>query len=287
MKLHQHKVTVLGECPTDIDGTYKLIEKGGRICYQSHGKITENSAKTFVQNVLNKNHRSVLETSNFVIRTTNRVKFPNDALKHFSALFNSKYLTKIIKNDYIYIGGNIRAWLEQLDLKSIEQLFNRFKNQEHGFRIITDHNEIPQELKRISVIYYTSRDVTHELVRHRPASFLQLSQRYVAYRQRLDVIIPTYFEDIASNPELIPQYDTWCTAMEQAEFNYKLLLQNGAKPERARAVLPNSTATEIIVTADIPEWRIIFDLRTSKAAYSEIRRIIEVTMEQFLNNGWI
>ena len=287
MKLHKHKVTILGECPTDLEETYKWIEKGGRICYQSQKKITHDSAKTFVQNILSRKHYSVLETSNFVIRTINKVKFPNDALKHFSTLFQSKYLTKIVKNDYIYIGGNIRAWLEQLNLKSIEQLFHKFKDIQNGFIIVTDHNKIPQELKRISVVYYTSRDVTHELVRHRPASFLQLSQRYVAYRQQLDIIVPTYFEDIASNPEMIPQYDIWCSSMEQAEFNYRLLLQNGAKAERARAVLPNSTATEIIVTADVPEWRIIFDLRTSKAAYSEIQRIIKDTMEQFLSRGWI
>lgn len=123
----------------------------------------------------------------------------------------------------------------------------------------------------------TNRGVTHELVRHRLCSFSQESTRYVNYGgEDIEFIKPVWhngFEDAASH-----MFDRAC---REAEGYYKNLLQLGWRPEQAREVLPNSLKTEIIVTANLREWRHIFKLRTSKAAHPQMRALMLDGLRQF------
>lgn len=117
----------------------------------------------------------------------------------------------------------------------------------------------------MSVELVTSRDVMAEITRHRLASFCIESQRYVCLTGDIAFI----------EPECHKSGDTasaiWRIAMGEAERTYHKLLECGWLPQDARKVLPNSTATRIVMKANLREWRHIFALRTGPAAYPEIR----------------
>lgn len=124
----------------------------------------------------------------------------------------------------------------------------------------------------ITVKFIVDRGISHELVRHRHCAFAQESTRYCNYSKskfgkEITVIKPYFFENSA-------RYDIWKDACKSAERAYFELLETGASPQEARAVLPNSLKTEIVVTADITEWRHIFEQRTSESAHPQMREIM-------------
>ncbi len=158
---------------------------------------------------------------------------------------------------------------EGSDVKFIEMLkgVNHSSVLEHG---------------SISVLFSCDRGVTHELVRHRIASFSQASTRYCNYSNdkfggEITVIDPFFYDGRNRNTE----YYVWKESCESAETAYMKLLAAGSKPQEARSVLPNSLKTEIVVTANPREWRHILELRTSAAAHPQIRQIMCPTLAAF------
>ena len=284
MKILTQKSDVWGLCPLTKDEAILRIEKAGRTCYRSEDKIVEGSGKVFVDNIIRRGHLSVIEHSNMVIRSPHKAKNPRKYLEDVDAIYNSPFITSMIHNDYVYSAGNYRAWIEQLNLETIDDIFDF-----HDDLIVTDVNEIPLELHAVSVEFLTDRAVTHELVRHRLCAFSQESQRYCAYKQHLEVILPFQYEDIPKTKDSIEMacYHMWVQSVEYAEKAYKYLLSHGERAEKARSVLPNQTATKIVVTAYIPEWIHIFNLRTSAAAYPGIRNLINPVKQVFHENDWI
>lgn len=138
--------------------------------------------------------------------------------------------------------------------------------------IIDRGHEAMAEHSSLSVKFIVDRGVSHELVRHRIASFAQESTRYCNYSKdkfgkEITVIEPCFFSPL-SDP-----YIFWKHAMESAEAYYFSLLDSGATPQEARSVLPNSTKTEITITANYREWRNFFKLRTAKAAHPQMREV--------------
>jgi thymidylate synthase (FAD) len=116
----------------------------------------------------------------------------------------------------------------------------------------------------------TDRGVTHEIVRHRMCSFVQESTRYCNYKDEVVFVRPS-------------TWDTWSSWAQQAwqnhcidtELIYQRMIEDGLTPQQARAVLPNSLKTEIVIKANFREWRHIFSLRAvSKAAHPDMRRIM-------------
>ena len=135
-------------------------------------------------------------------------------------------------------------------------------------------HEAAIEHSQLSVKFIIDRGISHELVRHRLASFCQSSTRYCNYSKdkfgnEITVIMP---EELM--PVLTPQYNVWLTSCKQSEKAYFDLLNCGVKPEIARNVLPTSLMTEIVVTANIREWRTIFKLRTTAFAHPQMRSIM-------------
>jgi len=144
-------------------------------------------------------------------------------------------------------------------------------------KLIANGHESVLEHSSLSVIFITDRAVTHELVRHRLASFTQESQRYCNYAKdkfnnEVTFIEPWWISD--SDPIDSDVAYPWITAIGTAEQEYFKLLDIGMAPQDARAVLPNSTKTEIGVTANYREWRHILKLRCSNAAHPDIRRLM-------------
>jgi thymidylate synthase (FAD) len=182
MNINEPSVTLLDE----IDGLsiLKRIEVAGRTCYKSEDKITDESCKAFVANLIKRGHEAMLEHVNIT------------------------------------------------------------------FKIVCD------------------RGVTHEIVRHRIASYAQESTRYVNYNKRgMEFIEPNFWQEDAYKSAI------WTNHMRQCEDVYNRLIENGAKPEEARSVLPNSLKTEIVITMNIREIRHFLKLRTSKYAHPSMRQV--------------
>lgn len=175
--------------------------------------------------------------------------------------------------------------------------------------LISKGHESVLEHKTISVRLVTDRGVTHEIVRHRLASFSQESTRYCNYHSgkhgnQCTFIIPDWAHNIEPgiyNTEWpdddldsgiigssynfsggLPDWfgisnlaeDIWFNHMANTEHDYNMMVQMGMKPQDARSVLPNSLKTEIVVTANIREWRTIFKQRTSNAAHPMMRQLM-------------
>lgn len=126
------------------------------------------------------------------------------------------------------------------------------------------------------------RGVSHEIVRHRIASYSQESTRYCNYSQdkfgnELSFIKPCFWETDSES------YKIWKNTMLQIENNYFSLIENGASPQEARSILPNSLKTEIYVTMNLREWRHFLKLRTSKAAHPQMQEISLMIYEILLD----
>jgi len=142
--------------------------------------------------------------------------------------------------------------------------------------IIKRGHESVIEHESISVRVVCDRGVSHEIVRHRIASYSQESTRYCNYAGekfggQITCIDPaTGFGYDLSLPEDRKKWEIWQRAMEAAEQAYFALLDAGAKPEEARSVLPNSLKTEIVMTMNLREWRHFLRLRASRAAHPQM-----------------
>lgn len=133
--------------------------------------------------------------------------------------------------------------------------------------VIARGHESVLEHMNISVRFICDRGVSHELVRHRIASFSQESTRYCNYVGDTITFINPLLE------EGTEAYSVWHLAMENAEYDYNRLIRAGCKPQIARSVLPNSLKTELVMTANIREWRLFFHLRCDKAAHPQMRQL--------------
>ena len=139
--------------------------------------------------------------------------------------------------------------------------------------LIKNGHEAMLEHSQLSVKFICDRGVSHELVRHRMASFAQESTRYCNYSDdkfgnELTFIKPIFFDLTMDEGEL------WLEAMEHAEDYYFSLLDDLCSPQEARCVLPNSLKTEVVMTANYREWRHILKLRTDKAAHPQMRELM-------------
>lgn len=132
----------------------------------------------------------------------------------------------------------------------------------------------------LSVLFVCDRGVSHEIVRHRLASFTQESTRYCNYAKgkfggELTFIDPMFFEHKS------PAFYEWRMSCAQIEHTYLKMIENDIKPQEARSILPNSLKTEIVVTANLREWRHIFKLRTSSAAHPQMRELMIPLLNHF------
>lgn len=150
----------------------------------------------------------------------------------------------------------------------------------------------------ITVRIVCDRGVSHELVRHRLAAYSQESTRYANYAggrfgKQITVVLPFWYDGIiptgyhpTGELAILEQrlYDDprpeakraalWLAAVTQAEASYLWMVGNGAAPQEARAVLPNSLKTEVVMTANLREWGHIFRVRCAQAAHPQMREVM-------------
>lgn len=147
---------------------------------------------------------------------------------------------------------------------------------ERGHEAMVEHSQL-------SVKFIVNRAIANEIVRHRLFSFAQESTRYINYSKdkfgsEIKVIEPA--DLLPSNSSM---YQFWYNSCKNAEDAYMALLYENVKPEIARDVLPLSTATEIVVTGNIREWRHFFNLRSSRkstAAHPQIRSLCDKLLDE-------
>ena len=145
--------------------------------------------------------------------------------------------------------------------------------------IIKSGHESVIEHEKVSVRVICDRGVTHEIVRHRIASYSQESTRYCNYSKEkfgkeITVIKPIFWEESSV------EYGIWYEAMLKAEEAYNLLIEKGVSPQEARSVLPNSLKTEIVMTMNLREWRHFFKLRTSLRAHPQMREVANMILKE-------
>jgi thymidylate synthase (FAD) len=142
------------------------------------------------------------------------------------------------------------------------------------------HEAMLEHGSAISVRFIVDRGVSHEMVRHRIASFAQESTRYCNYGSGKFGNEITVIDPIGLTHE---QYYYWHDACEMAEKCYLSMLAVNAAPQMARSVLPNSLKTEIVITANPREWRKIFSLRTPETAHPQMREVMIPLLKELQN----
>ena len=267
MKLIESKVEIIEQQP-GLDGMYKQIELAGRTCYKSEDKITEDSAKEFVDRMIKSKHGAMLEHG--TVYLTAYDDYAEDLLKYQT----NKYSKCKSYTEYLEDGKSIKACVTT-NLRVLVE--NDWLDDLKYIGVPTEHHE-----KRITARFTCDRGVSHEIVRHRVMSFAQESQRYVGYDKERFGGEVTFVKPHWYNEEF-PACLTWVESLKDAEQKYMDLREAGLKAQDARGVLPNATKTEIVVTGFESDWEHFFELRTAGAAHPDIRKLA-LELQEKLNS---
>lgn len=275
MKLIESSVQIIEE-----KAPYKMIELAGRTCYKSEDKITENSAKEFVDRMIKLGHGAMLEHGTVYLTIT--ATSPEVRKYEINPYSRVKKISVDGINGRAYITTNYRVLVENRWLDDLKY----------------QCDPTPSHEKRITVKFICDRGVSHEFVRHRVFSFAQESQRYCNYNKdkfnnELTFIKPTWLDiptgdytywdgdwcDIDNMKIQLPSDNgvadnfLWC--LNNAGMQYRLLINKGLKPQEARAILPNATKTELVMTGFESDWEHFFGLRCSGAAHPDAKKLAD------------
>ena len=286
-----------------LEGIYKQIERAGRVCYKSEDKITEDSAKEFVDRMIKSGHGAMLEHGTVYLKAKTKVyggmgsetvECPLDkyAKNPYSVVTGDN---TFIPN-YLYVTTNLRVLVEN-------KWFDDLKYQCEP----TEFHE-----KRITVKFICDRGVSHEFVRHRVFSFAQESTRYCNYSkdkfQGVTYIQPPWLDGDISNEDGSKFNDVYTDiylhTLTTAENAYLDLLKqwdnkvpdkrfksgyknNPWTPQQARAVLPNSLKTELVMTGFVSDWEHFFKLRDAGSAHPQARELAHPLHMEFLRRNYL
>lgn len=284
-----------------------FIEACGRTCYKSEAAITQDSAVKFVSGLIHRGHEAMIEHWSYIFKCCQSSYYQFwsvvNALEDLGYTF---YLRRTAMSGRYIISGNVRAWRDLiraskeaaidlpewvyvvltqptidkqvffsdlLDFSEKRAAFTKtkeiWKDELIGFEKDVHYD--------ITIKFTCDRGVTHEIVRHRPASFAQESTRYCNYSKdqfggEITTIQPFFLCDGTKGMM------HWKDSMFKCEANYFKLLNWGCSPQEARSVLPNSLKTEIIMTANIKEWKHFFNLRALGTTGSPHPQMKEVAL---------
>ena len=280
------------------------IEACGRICYKSEDKITPESAQPFIRNIIKHGHNSVTEMAVLTLKVYYDKE--STATQFFNLMPKFLLVDRVDKKELL-ITGSVRAFRELYQanptVKMVKAIAGYLGNRHPLFYedLLPARGLIKQEgvhvekipleevdafsadllakHRHVAVLFVVNRAITHEIVRHRPVSYLQESQRYCRYSQdkfgnEVTFIKPMFFKKGSG------EYRLWEQAMAETEKIYLTLLETSS-PQAARTVLPNSCKTELITFANLLEWLHIFKLRTSKGAEPSMREVMIPLLHKF------
>ena len=291
MKIVSPSVELLPEPKTPED-VLRHIEACGRVCYRSEDRITDGSAEKFVRMIIKRGHEAVLEHARITLTMENGGEraytwFVRDEMRSAGLC---DYLTGTHYGRLVT--GNIRAWraflafAQKLELAMPETyacMVAAYQSLFEDLRLemppaMQTKIHMPEPMTRSeremhgwhTLRFVCDRGVSHEIVRHRPASYCQESTRYCNYSEdrfggEIACVEPYFFSPGTR------AYDIWRGNCETAEQAYFALMDEGATAQEARGVLPTDLKTEIVMTADNPEWLHFLKLRTGEKAHPKMR----------------
>lgn len=273
------------EQPAGLEGVYKQIEKAGRVCYKSEDKITEDSAKPFVDRMIKSGHDAMLEHGTVYLAMPMEMMLPIQANgwgKYTKNPYSKGFkVCEVNGQKRVAVTTNLRVLVENDWLDDLKY-----------FCEPTEYHE-----RRATVHFVCDRGVSHEFVRHRVMSFAQESTRYCNYSKdkfgnELTFIKPCWLNPSTDYAVYSGDNDSdyFMQALEDAENWYLSLLEEGWTPQQARAVLPNSLKTELVVTGFTSDWDHFFGLRargTTGAPHPQAKELAEPLMKEFIARKYI
>lgn len=276
------------------------IDRCASVCYQRPPKPTEEEAQAFCRHLIEQGHLPALEMAvvhlwmpweiadRYSIQKFIMVDPVNgdESTRSFSHIrgVSGRYgregcVTGSIRA-FMEADGMTGRWARNTFLFQQYPLFFRDNTktqvEDRVYSRFATPDEIPWQHKHVAVRVICSRAISHQLVRHRPCSFLQESQRYCRYDDDVTFIRPEWAE--LESGLLGEMLEGQCTV---SEAMYRARLESGLPPQQARGALIHDVKTELIMYASLPEWRHIFKMRCGKAADPEMRRIMIPLREQF------
>ena len=273
MKLIESKVEVIEQQP-GLEGVYKQIELAGRTCYKSEDKITEDSAKAFVDRMIKSKHGAMLEHGTVYLSVP---KEETEIVGFHGWCRYSKVRSDLVMEEPCnwLITTNMRVLVEHDRLRDLKYICEPTK----------------RHAKRITARFTCDRGVSHEIVRHRVMSFAMESTRYCNYEKdkfgnELTYISPSWLDinkllplvDLANkdnkevyrmgHDESLSNEDramcSFIYDLSNCEHGYMFQTKCGWKAQQARQLLPNALKTEIVVTGFESDWEHFFSLRSPK-----------------------
>lgn len=288
------------------------IEKIGRVCYKSTSDFTHESGVKFFNSLVKNKHHSVLEHATFIF----------EACPDILMTSGSIVLQEIARKEYLHwtrsynetkgsfrtiVSGNLRAIKESGIyalmlplLKAYPELKDYFglhlsessKDLNDYFTLISRQEFLStnptgsEMLEHVytTISFITDRGVSHEMVRHRPASFSQESTRYCNYSKEkfgseLEFIRPANYDNWKSSQKI-----SYERSLKVAESVYIDLIEQGVKPQFARGVLPTDVRTHIVMTANDKEWQHFFNLRsrgTTGSPHPNMKRVADIALQKY------
>jgi len=292
MKIVQPSFSIIEQAP-GIDGIFKQIELAGRICYKSEDRITETSAKSFVERMIASGHTAMLEHGT-VYLTMPLVSLSKEEV--WERYVNNKYSkccvvpkednfadllekSSIDESDFVYVTTNYRVLVENGWLDDLRYSCNPTKFHK----------------RRATVLFRTQIAISREFNRHRVNSIAESSTRYCNYSKdkfdnEVTINLPSWIapsevtSEVMDNavmqvkllelanawgnakikyPKEFTALDYWLLANTIAEYCYMGLVQQGWTAQQARTILPLDTNTDLVHTAFVEDWQHFFDLRAT------------------------
>ena len=275
MKLIKPSVEIIKQEKYDLLHVFKFIELAGRTCYKSEDKITEGSAKEFVDRIIKSGHGAMLEHGTVYLTIPSANVTDIIICKYYSNPYSKIFIDRI--NTYITTNYRVlveNEWLDDLKYLCEPTLFHE---------------------RKTTIKFICDRGVSHEFVRHRVFSFAQESTRYCNYTKdkfnsELTFIIPCWFKwdeqtihkgDFEKSGSGSEDSGLYINSLLNNEQCYKYLIKEGWKPQEARNVLPLSLKTELIMTGFDSDWQHFFELRCAPNAHPQAKELADILKDKF------
>ena len=292
MKLIKQSFEILDQQP-GLEGIYKQIELSGRTCYKSEDKITEGSAKEFVDRMIKSGHGAMLEHGTVYLAMPIETMIPIEANgwgKYTKNPYSKGFkVCNVNGQKRVAITTNLRVLVENGWLDDLKYICEP-----------TEYHE-----KRITVKFITDQGRLREFTRHRVFSFAVESTRYCNYTKdkfsnEVTFIQPNwisdedvknyhmdldYFTDQDDNH--ITAINRFMSALKNAEYFYMELIKLGWKPQQARNVLPLATKCDMVMTGFVSDWKHFFELRDAASAHPQAQELAHHLHEIFIQRGLI
>lgn len=293
MKLIKQSFEILDQ-QCGLEGIYKQIELAGRTCYKSEDKITEDSAKEFVDRMIKSGHGAMLEHGTVYLaipisewRCTD--DYRDSYISNPYSNVNDSLVDWENNEGTVYITTNLRVLVENGWLYDLQYICEP-----------TEYHE-----KRITVKFITDQGILREFTRHRVFSFAVESTRYCNYSKNrfsheITFIQPNwisdkdienyhmdfgYFTDQDTNH--ITAVNRFISALKNAEYFYMELIKLGWKPQQARNILPLATKCDMVMTGFVSDWEHFFKLRDATSAHPQAQELAHSLHETFIQKGLI